>query len=136
MYSPQEGWKAQDIWDVMLSLGLEYQNGVFCCETEDVVFSVEILSGCQNVDAAEIPLGSLLLVFHCFIPHCEAPLEAVRVMLRASHYSLKRLGGQLTDDLGVPLEDEKIEAEAKQIIDRLTHLGIPPASPAAFRLFD
>ena len=134
----------RDIWDVMLSLGLEWGDmDLFHWNNpkdvgDDRLFSVWTTTDPGYFLPEVIAAGELTttdLVFEMSIPRCPAAEPVFESMLKAAAYAQERLGGILVDRKRQPFDQAAARAELQEGIACLRRLGIEPGSDRALKLF-
>ncbi len=133
------------IWDTMLSLGLRWGDmDVFHWQNDtdaagdDSFFSVWTTTEPGYFFPEEIAAGRCHvddLIFGFSIPRSAAPAEVFEEMERAARYAQKRLGGELVDEDGAPLEPAAIRREIGRVVQRLAQDGLVPGAESTLRLF-
>lgn len=134
----------REVWDVMMSLGLRWGDGdLFHWQNDadfghDMFFSVETSTSPGYFLPEQIVAGSSRfddLVFGFSIPRSADPITVLDSMLRAVSYAKKRLGGEILDRNGKPLDESQIRLETKAIVDRLKASGFEPGATATLHVF-
>ena len=134
---PGQPFDGRKIWDVMLSLGLEWgdfdlfnwvnttRNG------DDWYFSVSTSTAPGYFLPEEIAKNQFAandLIFSFTIPRSSQPQAVYTAMARAADYSQSRLGGQLLDQQGQPLNRDKAQTEIAAIEKQLRAAALTPGS--------
>jgi cell division protein ZipA len=137
-------FSGQDVWDVMLCLGLEYGDGDLfhwnnnSAVGDDQFFTVEtstspgyfipqrIASGGGDVDD---------LIFYFSIPCSADPVAVFDSMANAVEYAQRRLGGKTVLRSGEPFGKEAERAKIERIVQRLKEAGFVPGESSTLRVF-
>lgn len=145
MADEDKPFEGQEIWDVMLSLGLRW--GDMDCfhwkntdgAGDDYYFSVETSTPPgyflpEQIAAGQLQTADLIFVFS--IPRTCQPTEVAKRMQKAVQYCQKRLGGTIhytlgEDKLAMPAIVERIS----QIESELKELGFDPGTDPALQMF-
>ncbi len=100
----EKGYKGTDIFEVMLSLGLDYDEDMGCFNCFNGHLNLFRVSSntfpLKRFDLDVISSPTVLfkdLTFECFIPHCKYPMDTLQSMYNAANYTQKRLGGIMKD---------------------------------------
>lgn len=134
----------RDIWDVMLSLGLEWGDmDVFHWANHsgvggDSLFSVWTSTPPGYFFPEEIAAGKVYtsdLVFDFSIPRSPDPHSVLESMLRAAEYAQRRLGGVVRDSQGRPLDPIILRREITLIEGRLREAGFKPGRDSTLYIF-
>lgn len=133
------GFICKDVWDVLLSLGFEYDASLNQFHQPDMPFinvSTFIFPGFDpTLLSHQIPS----LLFNLFVPHCVNPTKALFSIHKASIYAQQRLGGILIDGMSQqPLNSESLKSlieGVKKMEEKLGEIGVKSASFQAFCLF-
>jgi cell division protein ZipA len=126
------------IWDVMLSLGLQWGDmDIFHWQfeegfsvwtsTEPGYFFPELI--------AQDKVKTHDLVFGFPIARRYKPVHTFEQMLKAAEYAQKRLGGTIVDRYGHPIDKKKMREKIISLERRLTQAGFEPGSSPALMLF-
>jgi cell division protein ZipA len=101
-------------------------------------FSVETTSPPGYFLPEEIAAGRTRckdLVFRYSIPRSAEPLAVFDAMFHAVSYAHRRLGGELLDGTGEPLEEQEFRSEVKGVVEQLKGAGFPPGADATLCVF-
>jgi len=143
----QTGFSGLDIWNVMLSLYLEFdaERHCFVFELQDdeeeegfTFFAVSPNGNTKGFDAIELADPSYVskqLVFSCYVPYCPVPILALKMMKKAADYIQSKLGGQLLNELEQPLGSDELEQTAISVLNQMKSCGLTPGSQDAMKLF-
>lgn len=140
----QKPYDGREVWDVMMSLGLRWGDGdLFHWLNEadfghDMFFSVETSTPPGYFLPEQIVAGKTRphdLVFGFSIPRSADPHAILDSMLRAVHYAKQRLGGEILDRYGKPLDESQLRQETRSIVDQLKSVGFEPGATATLRVF-
>lgn len=132
--------EGRDIWDVMLSLGLEWGDMDlfhFTTEEGDSLFEVWTTTEPGYFLPEVIAAGKLQthdLVFEFSLPLCPAPEAIFESMLKAATYAQQRLGGLLVNGKREPFDEATARKELEEGIAVLRQLGVEPGSQRATKL--
>ncbi len=138
-------FKGKDVWDVMLSLGLEWgdmdcfhwinESGV----GDDYHFSVETSTAPGYFLPERIAVGKLNvedLVFVFSLPRAAAPVTIAERMDKAVQYAKQRLGGDIRYTIdGQVIHRDDLMQTISTATTELTGLGFPPGAEATLRFF-
>lgn len=139
-----EPYSGRAIWDVMLCLGLEWGDmDLFHWPNLSSVGGDELFSVWTST-----PPGYFLpehvaadrvrtedLVFGYSVPRSPAPEAVFRAMLQAARYAQHRLGGELLDGSGQPLDDAAALSEIGRVVRLLQSQGFEPGEGKTLYLF-
>ena len=139
-----ETFQGNDVWDVMMSLGLQWGDmEIFHWVNDsglgdDSFFSVWSSTSPgyfirDQIKAGEVQVDDL--VFGFAIPRCIDPVQIYDAMLEAARYAKERLGGELLDTNGDTLQDEALKKEIEEAVRQLEESGYPPGSDASLYVF-
>jgi len=141
---PGRKFEGRQIWDVMMSLGLNWGDmdlfhWVNASETgDDSFFSVWTSTSPGYFFPEEIAAGRVHtedLVFGYSIPRCAAPRSVFSSMVSASQYAQQRLGGELLGGDGRAPDIRAVQAEIAAIEERLTAAGFQPGLASTLYIF-
>lgn len=139
-----KSFDGKDVWDVMACLGLRWGDGdLFHWHNEsgfgdDMFFSVETTTSPGYFLPEHIAAGRTRfndLVFGYSIPRSAEPLAALDSMLKAVSYAKQRLGGELQDRNGLPLNEDDLKSEVKTTVEQLKAAGFKPGEDATLHVF-
>lgn len=144
--SGQCGYRGDEIYNTMLSLGLEYDSDMGCFNCFNGFLNL-FRVGSNTYPLKQLDLDILSspssifkdITFECFIPHCKYPFDTLQSMFNAGSYTQKKLGGVLKDYYtGQILQSPPtlVEREVRKIVDTMNKCGVAPGSVASFELFD
>lgn len=134
----------RDIWDVMLSLGIQWGDMYLfhwidpTAREADPLFSVGTTTEPGYFSPEDIAAGNLQtsdLVFEFCLPRCPAPEAVFEAMLKAATYAQQRLGGTLLNEDREPYDEEAARRELQDGLAALRQLGIRPGSARAIQQF-
>lgn len=137
-------YDGKDVWDVMACLGLLWGDGdLFHWHNKsdfgaDMFFSVETTTPPGYFIPKRIAEGTTRfddLVFSYSIPRSPSPGVVLDSMLRATSYAQKRLGGELLDHAGMPLDENKLRSDVKTVVEQLNAAGFKPGEGGTLRIF-
>jgi cell division protein ZipA len=134
----------KNVWDVMMCLGLTWGDmDTFHWNSnsrlgDDSFFSVETTTPPgyflpEKIAAGQIQVDDLIFVFS--IPRSAAPLEVLDSMLKAVSYAKERLGGEMQDRDGNPIDETQMKTNVKEVLNELTRAGFKPGESATLRVF-
>jgi cell division protein ZipA len=131
-------------WDALLSLGLQWGDGdLFHWPNpdqdngDDALFSVWTTSEPGYFFPEGIRAGRYNpedLVFGYWIARSVYPLQVFDAMIRAAEFCRERLGGRLLDRYGRPFDRVKEREALKDLVQRMTEVGLQPGSERALRV--
>lgn len=139
-----KSYSGQDIWDVMLCLGLQWGDmDLFHWRNEseiggDVFFSVWTSTPPGYFLPEEIAAGRTRvrdLVFGFSVPRSCDPVAIYSSMMQVVKYSQGRLGGKITDGAGMPLNEKAALEEIRNIIEQMKKTGFAPGEGSTLRVF-
>ena len=141
---PAQTFSGLDVWDVMLSLGLEWgdmdifhwnnnsgQGGdywfdVWTTTPPGYFFPEDIAAGIVRVEN---------LVFGFSVPRTVHPDKVFESMASAAEYARTRLGGRLHAADGSELIHSDAVAQIRYVVRELTAKGFPPGANQTLYLF-
>jgi cell division protein ZipA len=142
--APEGGsFDGRKTWDVMLCLGLQWGDGdLFHWLNEsdvgdDAFFSVETSTPPgyflpELIAAGEVQVHDLIFAYP--IPRSADPEGIFNSMMNAVRYAQKRLGGDVQDAEGKPLDEEIIREKTRSVIQRLKEAGFSPGDGSVLRV--
>ncbi|REJ87207.1 MAG: hypothetical protein DWQ35_21935 [Planctomycetota bacterium] len=138
-------YAGREIWDVMLCLGLRWGDmDLFHWENtdgslgDDFLFSVWTSTSPGYFLPEEIAAGRVRvenLVFGYSIPRSADPKSVFESMMKAVQYAQERLGGEIHDAQGQPLDEAAIMQEIEGIVEKLNEVGFTPGEDSTLRVF-
>lgn len=141
---PDRPFEGRAIWDVMLSIGLDWGDmDIFHWTNEfdvggDFHFSVWTSTPPGYFFPEEVAAGRVHtadLVFGFSIPRSADPNSVFESMHRAARYAQSRLGGELQDEAGEPFDPESERWFIDDVERRLREFGLEPGRDSTLRLF-
>jgi cell division protein ZipA len=141
---PKQPFAGREVWDVMMSLGLRWGDAdLFHWENDahfghDLFFSVETSTPPGYFLPERIVAGKTRLedlVFGFSIPRSADAQIVLDSMLRAVSYAQDRLGGQILDRSGKPLDESKVREDTKAVVEKLKASGFEPGATATLQVF-
>jgi cell division protein ZipA len=137
-------YSGQDVWDVMLCLGLEYGDGdLFHWINnsgfgDDLFFTVETSTAPgyfipQRMATGKGDVADLVFVFS--IPRSADPVVVFESMANAVDYAQKRLGGDIVLESGEPFDRNAAKAKIEAVVGKLQDAGFVPGESATCRVF-
>lgn len=137
-------YSGQDVWDVMLCLGLEYGDGdLFHWINnsgfgDDLFFTVETSTAPgyfipQRMATGKGDVADLIFVFS--IPRSADPVVVFESMANAVDYAQKRLGGDIVLESGEPFDRNAAKAKIEAVVGKLQDAGFVPGESATCRVF-
>ena len=142
--SENDFFDGHDIWDVMMSIGLEWGDmDLFHWRNHTLIgdqsyFMVWTLSDPGYFIPEWIASGEFgtdNVVFSFSIPRSDNPEEIYDVMYKAASYTQSRLGGKLYDENGEELDINHEKQRLSEVIKDLRKHGIEPGTTPALMLF-
>lgn len=133
-----------EMWDVLQSLGLQWGNGdLFYWYNEhryghDQHFTVWTRTDPGYFLPEAVKDGRMNpqnLIFGFSIPRSADPKNIYEIMLNSVKYCQKRLGGQILDMNGQPLNEEKEKQELLKFLQRMEQKDLKAGSDKALRMF-
>jgi len=135
----------REIWDVMLCIGLRWGDmDLFHWENanglvgDDFYFSVWTSTAPGYFLPEEIAAGRVQvqnLVFGYSIPRSADPKSVFKSMMKAVKYAQQRLGGEILDRQGQPLNESAFAEEIEGTVQELTDAGFTPGEGMTLRVF-
>jgi cell division protein ZipA len=137
-------FNGMEIWDTLQSLGLNWDDGdLFHWSNDkdyghDQHFSVWTTTEPGYFLPEEVKDGNMNpknLVFGFSIPRSADPENVYKIMISATEYCQKRLGGEILDRDMQPFKVEKERIEMKKLLNRMASKGIKAGSDKALIIF-
>ncbi len=134
----------KEVWDVMQCLGLTWGDGdLFHWDNDsslgdDTFFTIQTTTAPgyflpEYIAAGKTQLGDLVFVYS--IPRSAEPAKVFDSMIKAIGYAQQRLGGEILDEDGMPLNEAAVRSEIRTIVEQLRAAGFQPGAGATCFVF-
>ncbi len=140
----EKEFEGKEIWDVMMSLGLDWGDmDLFHWNNDFEYGDDQLMSVWTSTDPGyffpeEIAVGRVQtddLIFGFNIPRSIAPDQVLKSMYRATQYAQSRLGGEILNENGHPFDIEIEKIKVNTIVKTLNDKFITPGMGDALYLF-
>lgn len=136
------GFSITQVWDVMMSIGLEFEpnrNEFVLPQANFLNVATSTVPGFNSAYFTNSNYSVSTLLFNLYIPHCKFPEKTVEGIYEVVLYVQSRLGGKILDhnrnEISTKDQLKDLLNEVKEISNAMTKCNISPASVQAFQLF-
>lgn len=137
-------YKSKDFWNTFVDLGLEWGDGdVFHWTNhksgigDNHFFSVWTTTDPGYFLPEDVSKGKMEpteLVFGYTIPRSADPLGVFDILIESIEHCQSKLGGQILDEYGLPLNREKYRKHIKDVLIQMSENGFTPGQGLILRL--